>query len=143
METHIPCTSSLKWSQSSRVCVGARPRGGCDLAESLTRVSNASTPLSTRGHVGGYRPVEDWLVTSHVQTGQRTCAECFKPFTSYIILRNYSIESVRKVSSCCEPTSSSESLDSGWLEAPLRKGSMGFPILAMREMRLALVTSGF
>lgn len=43
----------------------------------------------------------------------------------------------------CGPTSSSESLDSGWLEAPLRKGSMGCPILAMREMRLALVASGF
>lgn len=41
------------------------------------------------------------------------------------------------------PTSSSESLDSGWLGAPLRKGSMGWPILAMREMRLALLVSGF
>lgn len=47
------------------------------------------------------------------------------------------------VPSMTPPTSSSESLDSGWLGAPLRKGSMGCPILAMREMRLALVVSGF
>ena len=41
-------------------------------------------------------------------------------------------------------TSISESLESGWeAVAPVRKGSMGWPILAMREMSLALVASGF
>jgi len=43
----------------------------------------------------------------------------------------------------CSPTSSSESLESGWPPPPVKKGNMGWPIFAMREISLAFVASGF